>query len=204
MSNHSGISVQDNTGSKNTIFVKKDKIVKKKESKNQNKDDDMTDNYISTKNNYVSTKNNYVSTKNNYVSAKTQNDELINEQNSQPKSGKHTKSTEKYDIDSLSDSCEDQDDEENNESCMVLSLQDIIKSIPSSATKSPSQHMQQTHTEWRWRFFDLRGRKLIEISMMHPNSKRVYMNNLGNWTEYTLKKEWDEFLVDTKYCYVEK
>ena len=169
MDNHGGILVQDNSGSKNAIFVKKDQMVKKKESKNQNK-----------------------------------NDELINEQNTHPKSGKHTKSTEKYDIDSLSDSCEDHDDEENNESCMVLSIQDIMKSIPPSATKSPSQHMQQTHTEWRWRFFDLRGRKLIEISMMHPKSKRVYMNNTGSWTEYTLGKEWDEFLVDTRYCYVEK
>lgn len=185
MNNHNDALTEDidKFGLKNTIFLKKEVVVKKKVSKNQGKGDDMTNSLTPI---VSSTK----------------------VQKPQTQSSKYVNSTKKYDIDSLSgsddDQDDDQDDNENDESYMVLSLQDIIKSIPTTATKTPSHDLQQTHTEWRWRFFDLRGRKLIEISKMTPGSKRIYMDNRSKWTEYTLKKEWDKFVVDTRYCYVEK
>lgn len=172
MNNHSNADTKDIhiSESKNTIFIKKEVDIKKKASKNQsNPNNDITDNFAP--------------------------DDTVSTNKQKNKAS----STKKYDIDSLSDSDEDYDDE----SCMILSLQDIIKSIPATATKIPSTDLQKTHTEWRWRFFDLKGRKLIEISKMIPKSKRIYMDNKGKWTEYTLKKEWDKFLVDTRYCYVE-
>jgi hypothetical protein len=118
----------------------------------------------------------------------------------------HKQKTQTYNIDSLSDSNGTDDEEIINEdqSHIVLSLQDILNSIPESATRTPSFELQQTHTEWRWRFFDLRERKLIEISKMEPKLKRIYMDNQGKWTEYTLKKEWDNFMVDIRFCYVQK
>ena len=111
----------------------------------------------------------------------------------------------KCEIDSLSGDESDQynnDQQNNNETYMVLDIQDVIKSIPSDAVKTPSPKLQQTHTEWRWRFLVLKDRKLVEISKMAPGSNRIYMNNKGIWTPYSLKKGWDDFVVDAKYCYV--
>jgi hypothetical protein len=110
----------------------------------------------------------------------------------------------KNEIDSLSDSddCGIIDGYENQ---MILSLQDIINSIPSNSVKGPNSNLQKTHTEWRWRFFDIKGRKLIEISKLPPSSpdtQRIYMDNTGNWVKYTLKGNWNQFLIDTRYCYI--
>lgn len=84
---------------------------------------------------------------------------------------------------------------------MTLSLNDIIKAIPENATKHPLEHLQKDHTEWRWRFFDLKGRKLIEISKKSPNCDRIYVDNTGGWTQCELKGNWDKYLTDTRYCY---
>jgi len=95
---------------------------------------------------------------------------------------------------------------------MVLSLQDILESIPKNASSEPSPcilgggaatpDMDKTHTEWRWRFFNLNGRKLVEISKLSPGEDRIYMDNTGNWSTYSLKKDWDQYITETKYCYV--
>lgn len=114
-----------------------------------------------------------------------------------PKSFKKTKNEKE--INSLSD---DKDNIDQNETNISLSLNDIIKSIPLTATKHPNVRLQTNHTEWRWRFFDIKGRKLIEISKKDPNSERVYMDNTGKWIlNSELKDNWDKFLTDTKYSY---
>ena len=92
---------------------------------------------------------------------------------------KNANFTKKPLIDSLTDS--DNDNEPNNtdnidntddNAYMVLALQDVIKSIPDSASNTSSPSLLLTHTEWRWRFFDLGGRKLVEISKLYPRSNR--------------------------------
>jgi hypothetical protein len=85
---------------------------------------------------------------------------------------------------------------------MVLSLQDILESIPKNASSEPSPDNSKTHTEWRWRFFNLNGRKLVEISKLSPGEDRIYMDNTGKWSTYSLKKDWDQYITETKYCYV--
>ena len=83
-----------------------------------------------------------------------------------------------------------------------MSLNDIIKSIPPNSIKRPNTYLQTSHTEWRWRFFEIKGRKLVEISKKHPNGERIYMNNMGKWiSNLELNDNWDQFLTDTKYFY---
>ena len=102
----------------------------------------------------------------------------------------------KHNVDSLTDS------DDNDDSQVILSYQDIIKNIPKEAINQPNLILQKTHTEWRWRFFDLKGRKLVEISKLEPNKDRTYMDNTGKWVKYTLVGGWDQFLIESKYCYI--
>jgi len=115
---------------------------------------------------------------------------------------KSDKANKKRNVDSLSDSddCDDINDYDSVQ--MILSFQDIIRNIPNTAVKTPDSNLKKTHTEWRWRFFDLKGRKLVEISKLQPNEERTYMDNTGKWIKYNLKGNWDQFLVDTRYCYI--
>ena len=80
----------------------------------------------------------------------------------------------------------------------------IMETIPETKTKIKIDNWQKKYTtEWRWRFFDLKGRKLIEISKMEPNKERMYMENTGKWIKYTLvSPAWDRFLIESKYCYI--
>lgn len=115
----------------------------------------------------------------------------------QKKSTECKKPEKKHNVDSLTDS------DDNDESQVILSHQDIIKNIPKGAINQPNPILQKTHTEWRWRFFDLEGRKLVEISKLDPKKGRTYMDNTGKWIKYTLvENEWDKFLVESKYCYI--
>lgn len=109
---------------------------------------------------------------------------------------KITERKKNNEIDSLSDT----DNEETYEH-MVLSYGDIIKTIPSTATKQPNPDLQKTHTEWRWRFFNLKGRKLVEITKKSPSSDRIYMDDTGRWVTFDLKGNWEQFLVDSRYYY---
>lgn len=203
MNNHTNTPAKDRdvdkNGVKNTIFTKKETLCKKRpqpsSSKAQNNSEEQIKKVLSSvldpSAESCSPEKKIFATTTQKTHTNTQNEKLT--------------SSKRYQIDSLSDSDEEEqevDDEDG--SYMVLSLQDIIKSIPQNANKTPSTELQKTHTEWRWRFFDLRGRKLIEISKMAPGTNRVYMDNRGKWTEYSLKKEWDKFIVDTRYCYVQK
>lgn len=92
--------------------------------------------------------------------------------------------------------------EEESDVEMALSYAEIIKAIPQDATKIPQEKYQQSHTEWRWRFFNFKNRKLVEISYKHPGKDRVYVNNKGQWINYIVSEKWDQFLTDTKYYYV--
>jgi len=85
---------------------------------------------------------------------------------------------------------------------MMLSLEDIKKSIPQNALSQPDSNLQLTRTEWRWRFFNFNGRQLIEISWKEPNTDRVYVDNTGRWINYSLDKEWEKYITNAKYFYV--
>jgi hypothetical protein len=116
-------------------------------------------------------------------------------------------------IDSLSDSDNDNDNNNDNDSYYenkndqnnkVLNLADILNVIPADHSKEPNNELQKTHIEHRWRFFNINGRKIIEISKKKPNEQRLYVDNTnGEWiTHNELDIEWNNFLVDVKYCYV--
>lgn len=94
---------------------------------------------------------------------------------------------------------------ENVEECLKLSIQDIIKVIPTGTVDKPNSDLIDTHTEWRWRFYDINGRKLIEMSCKYPNKPRSFMNNKGEWSDDTNESEltlFNKFVTKTSYYYV--
>jgi hypothetical protein len=109
-------------------------------------------------------------------------------------------------IDSVSDNNVEDDNEEMDDNYtdtdqMILYIDDIKNSIPPDAVDTPNAKLQKTHTEIRWRFFNLKGRKLIEISKKKHNGERIYVDNTGKWINYELKGNWNQFLIGSKYYY---
>lgn len=87
---------------------------------------------------------------------------------------------------------------------IILNYNEIMKSIPKNAKCNSEEELKNTYIEWRWRFFNINGRKLIEISKKEPNKEREYINNNGQWVKYTLDKFWEKYITDIKYHYVKE
>lgn len=92
----------------------------------------------------------------------------------------------------------------NTNERIILSYNEIIESIPKTATDKSDDKKKLKYTEWRWRFFNLNGRKLIEISKKQPNKARMFVDNNGEWIdEFKADKldTWCKYLIETKYYY---
>ena len=92
---------------------------------------------------------------------------------------------------------------ESRETCTILNAKDIENSLPPDLTKDPLGAVPDNHVEWRWRFFKIGNKKLVEISYLDGDT-RIFKDYNGNSIEYDLQKEWDEYLVKTLYAYVKK
>lgn len=101
-------------------------------------------------------------------------------------------------IESISDTNANNSDDDN----FVLHIEDIKKQIPANSTSKENTNLQKTHTEWRWRFFNVNGRKLIEITRKYPNKDRDYIDNTGKWIKYVLDNCWDKYVIQTNYYYI--
>ena len=90
----------------------------------------------------------------------------------------------------------------HSSNCAIsLSRNDILEAIPFGSVAVEDTILQKTHTEWRWRFFNINGRKLIEISKKNPCSIRFFLNRDGKWMNYDDKNIFDMFMTDTLYYY---
>ena len=85
-----------------------------------------------------------------------------------------------------------------------LSIDDIKNTIPSNAINQPRPNLTKTHTEWRWRFFNINERKLIEMSCKHPEQVRTFMDKDGNWstTDENELIPFEKYIHQNLYYYV--
>lgn len=93
--------------------------------------------------------------------------------------------------------------DETNETCetyKILNIKDIEESIPKSTSSTRLSPIPPNVTEWRWRFFQIGQRKLIEISV-YENNIRSYIDYNGNVITYDLDPSWDAFVTKTLYAY---
>ena len=84
----------------------------------------------------------------------------------------------------------------------TLKYDDIKKSIPSKALSERNINLEKTHIEYRWRFFNINGRKLIEISRKIPNEERLYTNNANEWIKEYVDSKLDIYVCEEYYYYV--
>lgn len=96
------------------------------------------------------------------------------------------------------------DNEDFKSEKITLTRDYIYKSIPKSACNIPDPELAKVRIEHRWRFFNINNRKLVEISIKHPNKERKYINSSGEWMDFNLDNRWDVYLTSAKYYYADK
>lgn len=84
-----------------------------------------------------------------------------------------------------------------------ITLTNILNLIPENSTKDQIINWKKSYkTEWRWRFLGLNPeRKVVEISFINSDNKRVYFNRYGNWVERNIDPEYDKFVIDQYFYY---
>jgi hypothetical protein len=89
------------------------------------------------------------------------------------------------------------------ENILRISKTEILESIPKNFVKKENKTLQQNKTEWRWRLLNVHDREVIEMSYMKPNENRMYINKHGNWTESNVPKDFDKYVTDQWYAYMD-
>ncbi len=77
----------------------------------------------------------------------------------------------------------------------------ILSTIPEEHYKTAQNFPNKT--EWRWRLFNINNRSVIEISYKEPNKEREYLNKYGKWITYEEVTEFNNYLEDQYYVYVD-
>jgi hypothetical protein len=127
------------------------------------------------------------------------NDNTISNTKPNPKNYKKIKMEKARDrIDSISDS---ENDEVSDDVTTILKLSEIMKTIPKNTKDKQDSELSKKYVEWRWRFFDVNGRNLIEISRKDPNGERLYTDKNGSWIHFQLDNKWEKYLKKSLYYY---
>lgn len=88
-----------------------------------------------------------------------------------------------------------------NNNSITLKMEELQEAIPSNSYDQPNVEYAKTHTEWRWRFFEIGDRRYVEITYKHPDKSRVYKNNHGEWITCELDDKWNKYVRYSKYYY---
>lgn len=91
----------------------------------------------------------------------------------------------------------------NNDTTTILSERNLLSSIPTGAIECENCSLKNTCTEWRWRFFNINEKKMVEISKRHPDGQQLFINNNGKWIKYIDDNNWNNFLTKIIYYYAE-
>lgn len=82
---------------------------------------------------------------------------------------------------------------------------DILNNIPKSACKKENPELRKTKIEWRWRIFKIPFnntiKKVVEISFIKPNEKRLLVNKYGDWVLDEIDPLYNDYVCEEYYYY---
>ena len=82
-----------------------------------------------------------------------------------------------------------------------LSYDSIIENIPEPHFKSRIPANKDL-IEWRWRFYNINNKKIVEISYYNPKTnERTYINSKGEYVKRDIPKELEVFIIEEYYYY---
>ncbi len=91
---------------------------------------------------------------------------------------------------------------QDEHSCDIPLEKTIMCSIPQGYVCEQNMVLAMTHVEWRWRFFNINGRKTVEISKKYPNKQRLFSKKkTGEWIEFEEDCSWNEYIVKEYFYY---
>ena len=87
-----------------------------------------------------------------------------------------------------------------NNNNIILDRNYLLSTIPDEATEVMRNQLPN-EVMWRWRFFEVSGRRMIEISYAEPDQPRIYIDYEGNNTHYKMDMSWDQYVTKVLYYY---
>ena len=85
----------------------------------------------------------------------------------------------------------------NNES---INTNVVMSSIPENYYNAEQPDLKKNNTEWRWRIFNIKGKKYIEISYQDVNSERLYYDR-EQFVSLYIDPSLDKYIEKEYYCY---
>ncbi len=84
-----------------------------------------------------------------------------------------------------------------------MSADKIKELIPPNCLPKPDLQLQQIKTEWRWRFYKIDSKIIVEMSYKEINSDRLYLNKNGEWITGDINtiNSYAKYIVKELYYY---
>jgi hypothetical protein len=79
----------------------------------------------------------------------------------------------------------------------------LLESIPPDTFPEEQVDLVGNKIEWRWRFLDIYGKKLVEISYLPLKGcgDRKYIDRFGKWVDRNIDPIYDRYVVKKHYYY---
>jgi hypothetical protein len=84
-----------------------------------------------------------------------------------------------------------------------ISKNKLLDSIPFDSYESGNNVLKKDHIEWRWRFYRINNKNIVEISRKNPGESRMFVDKDGDWCRTEIPNKWEKFMTNEKYYYVE-
>uniref|UniRef100_A0A6C0EET1 Uncharacterized protein n=1 Tax=viral metagenome TaxID=1070528 RepID=A0A6C0EET1_9ZZZZ len=73
--------------------------------------------------------------------------------------------------------------------------------IPDNCVNEEDKNLASIATEWRWRFFKIGEKSVVEISKKKCNEEREYLNKYGQWVKSDIGNKYDNYITKVLYNY---
>ncbi len=84
-----------------------------------------------------------------------------------------------------------------------LTYTNILETIPKKSQKQPTPDWKKDYSyEWRWRFLEMKGKYILELSRQDRDDNRMYFNKYGEWVKKKVNSLYDNYVVEEYYYYV--
>jgi hypothetical protein len=94
-----------------------------------------------------------------------------------------------------------------------LNYKDLLESIPEDRYEQEQLDLKSNHLEWRWRIMEINDKKMVEISILIPETidesgnfvppSRKYIDKYGKWVNREIDKLFDQYVTKQYFYYTD-
>lgn len=103
----------------------------------------------------------------------------------------------------VTDNKDNKSAENNDSNVNTVDMKLMLDTIPAGCVTKQNVESAKTKCEWRWLFYKINNRYVVELSYQDVNHVRLYLSGSGKWISEDQKKldKYKQYIVKELYYY---